>query len=465
MRLPVRRRGDPGQRLSLDFWRFLCGQAISSLGTSFTLFALPLLIYKLTGSAVDLALAAAINIVPYLMFGLIIGAWVDRVDRRRLMIVTDIARAALTASIPLLAASHGLTLGWIYLVGFLGSTMAIAFEAAQFAAIPSLVEGKDLVAANGHIQATFAAATVAGPLVAGSLLTVMSVQDLLAFDALSFLISAFFLARVRIKFNTATKPAGVNLRRDILEGLRFMWSHPVLRAITLMMILINFIASSLGAELVLFTKQMLHATDARVGLMYSAGSAGVVVLAMAAGVLRRRLTFSQVALGALMLQGVLIVVLAETRNLWAALPVWACISGLGILFNINTGSLRQAIVPNEMLGRVLTTARVLAWSAIPAGAMLGGALVAATHNIGLVYASLGILTTLIAAAFSFTALGRAEHFLSPEERSLPRQRPTRVPRAERASSPQAVSVRVDGCEGETTICTSGEVLRGAGDSA
>src|SRR5687768_14173930 len=108
----------PAQRLSGDFWRFWIGQTISNLGSSFTSFALPLLVFQLTGSALDLALASAATSLPGLLFGLLIGAWVDRVDRKRLMIRADLARAVVIASIPLLALWNWLPIWWIYGVGF-----------------------------------------------------------------------------------------------------------------------------------------------------------------------------------------------------------------------------------------------------------------------------------------------------------------------------------------------------------
>src|ERR1700730_6509885 len=101
-----------------------------------------------------------------------------------------------------------------------------------------------------------------------------------------------------------------------------------------------------------------------------------------------------------MLSGVLTVVMAVTTVYWLAVPVWAVANGLGILFNINTGSLRQAIVPNHLLGRVMSIAGVLAWSAIPVGALLGGLLIEQTHNVSLVYAGIGVLTFLIPVGFS-----------------------------------------------------------------
>src|SRR5829696_10119903 len=115
------------QRPSADFWKFWTGQTISILGSSFTNFALPLLIFNLTGSALNLAIASATTFLPYLLFGLPIGAWVDRVDRKRLMIVTDLLRALLLASIPLLAALGMLSIWWIYIASFLISTLTIGF--------------------------------------------------------------------------------------------------------------------------------------------------------------------------------------------------------------------------------------------------------------------------------------------------------------------------------------------------
>ncbi|GHO99451.1 hypothetical protein KSF_094990 [Reticulibacter mediterranei] len=122
-------------RTSSDFWKFWMGQTISTLGSSFTGFALPLLIFKLTGSSLALALMLTAISLPYLLLGLIIGAWADRVDRKRLMIVTDIIRALVIASIPCVALIGLLSVWWIYAVAFLQSTLRICFDAANFAAI------------------------------------------------------------------------------------------------------------------------------------------------------------------------------------------------------------------------------------------------------------------------------------------------------------------------------------------
>jgi MFS family permease len=413
----------PARRaITIDFWKFLTGETISNLGSSFTLFALPLLIYQLTGSAVNLALSTAANFLPYLLFGLLIGAWVDRLDRKQMMILTDIGSALVIGSIPLLAAlgmmAHQVFfVAWIYGVGFASSILTIFFQSGQFAAIPSLVGKDELVTANGRIQASYSAAQVVGPLLAGMLLIVVPLPMLMVVDALSFLVSACTLALIKTSFNLPEKREKKSIRHDMVEGLRYVLRHPVLRNISMMMALINFVATTTSSQLVLFAEQRLGANNSQVGFLFSAGSIGVVLLSLLAGPLRKRWPFSKVALGALMVEGLLTVLLALTPWYWAAVPLWALISGVGILFNINTGSLRQAIVPNELLGRVISIAGVLAWSAIPAGAFLGGLAIEWTGNVVLVYGAIGVLTFLIPICFAFTALGHAERYLPKDEQT------------------------------------------------
>jgi MFS family permease len=180
------------------------------------------------------------------------------------------------------------------------------------------------------------------------------------------------------------------------------------------MCLVNLVDNAATAQVVLFAASQLHATKTEIAYLYSAGSLGVVVLALLAGPLRKRWGFSQAALGALMVNGALLVVIAFLHSFWVAAGVWAVLSGTGILFNINTGSLRQRIVPNQMLGRVMSIASVIAWSAIPVGAVAGGYIVQATGQVGLLFAGVGVLTVLIPAAFAFTALGHADRYIPQE---------------------------------------------------
>jgi MFS family permease len=404
--------------MSSDFWKFWAGQTISNLGSSFTQWAVPILVYDLTHSALNLGVATAATFLPYLLLGLPLGAWMDRVDRKRAMIALDSLNAVVILSIPLVATFGDLNVWLIYAVTFIQSTIFIAFSAGEFAAIPSLVSKEDLVTANGRIQASYSGAQVAGPLLAGALLSVLPLTWVLTFDAGSFAISALSLSLVRRSFNVAgdEPKERKSILHDVREGLRYVLSHPVLRNISVMMALINFVGASTYAQLVLFATERLDASKREIGLLFAAGSAGVVVTGLLAGRLRKRFSFTALAMTSLMLMGACTIVFAGMRWYWAALPFWTAAGGLGILFNINTGSLRQAIVPNHLLSRVLSIAAVLAWSAIPAGALVGGWVISATGNVALVYGVIGILTICIAAFFRFfTALGDAQRYVDERQ--------------------------------------------------
>jgi len=370
-------------------------------------------VFRLTGSALALGATLAIYTAPQLFFGLAIGAWTDRTDRKRLMIVVDVLSAVTIASVAFATGAGVLSVWWIYAVVFVSSTLSIFFVAAEFGAIPSLVDSGELVSANGRIQASFAAASVLGPLAAGALLVFVPIETILLLDAGSFVASAAMLSLIARPFNAPITKRATSIRQDIVEGLRYVLSHPVLRNISLMMAMINMVGATVFAEIVLFAKQALRAEDSEVGLLFAAGGAGVVVLSLAAGPLRKRWSFGNVALGALMLSGLLTIGLAYTTSLWIAIVLWGLSSGLGILFNINTGSLRQAIVPNQMLGRVISVAMVLAWSANPIGALAGGLVIERTGDVRLVYAIIGLATFVIALAFRVASpLGHAERYLS-----------------------------------------------------
>jgi len=348
-----------------------------------------------------------------LLFGLFIGAWVDRVDRKRLMIAVDILLAFVMLTIPALALMHLLNVYWVYAVQFAGSSLGLIFEQAEFTAIPSLVGQKDLVTANGRINASYQASEVIGPTIAGAIASVISVPALLVIDSISYIFSAGALAWIKAGFNTAdpkTRPA-TRILADIGEVIRYVVTHPVLRNISLMMMLFNLVNSTFYAQSVLSAQERLHTTNFELGLFFAAGSVGAVIFSLTAGWLRKRYSFSVVVIGCLALSGLSTVIFSAIPIFWLALPFLLLREGFGSLLNINTFSLRQAIVPNHMLGRVLSVAGMLAFSAMPLGSLAGGYLIQRTHDVALVFAGVGVLLFLIPLAFSLTALGRADQYL------------------------------------------------------
>jgi MFS family permease len=416
--MPVHASSVVKPRFGSDFWKFWTGQTISTLGSSFTSFAFPLLIFTLTGSSLNLALTVVATVLPYLLFGLVIGAWVDRVNRKCVMVVTDLARALVIASIPLASAGGLLSVWWIYAVAFLNSALTICFDAANFAAITSLVRKADLVTANGQMQAGYSTAKVGGPLLGGLLIIVVPLPMLLLIDALSFLVSAGSLMLITTSFNLIPegRQAPTSLRQDIAEGLRYVLKHPILSWITLLLLLVNFILPTASAQLVLFAKQWFAASDTQVGLLYAGASLGTVVFSLVAGRFHKRWPLGTIALGALMVEGVFTTLIAVTHWYWVLLLLWALRGGADVLFTITSYSLAQIAVPNQLLGRVITVIRVLTWSTASLGALLGGLAIERTHNVALVYAGIGLLIFGITLMFFLTPLGHTE-------RPLPRNGP------------------------------------------
>lgn len=182
-----------------------------------------------------------------------------------------------------------------------------------------------------------------------------------------------------------------------------------------MIALVNFVSMTVAAQLVFFAKVQLHATNTEVGLLFSASGVGIFLLSLLAGPLRRHWPFSRVALGLLEIQGFVTIVMAQLHMFWAVLPLIALWQGLGALFTINTTSLRQAVTPNHLLGRVVATAGVLGGAVIPIGSLLGGFAIEKTGSISLVFSVVGALVFLLPVAFSFTALGHAERYVPARE--------------------------------------------------
>lgn len=403
--------------LNSNFWKLWIGQTISTFGSSFTGFALPLLIFRLTGSSLNLSLIVTATVLPYLLFGLVMGAWADRVNRRALMILADIMRALIVVSIPLASLFGFLSIWWIYAVAFLTSTLTICFDAANFAALPSLVRQEEIVTANGRLQAGYSVAKVSGPLLGGLLILVLPLPMLLLIDAISYLISAGSLLLIHTNFTTPINESQVStsLRQEIGEGLRYVFTQPILFWLSVLLLLVNFILPTASTQLVLLAKQWFAASDTQVGLLYAAGSFGTVLFSFAAGYLHKRCSFGVLMLGSLMLEGFFIAASVVTHIYGIVLLCWTIRGGVDILFVIASYSLAQMVVPGQLLGRVITFIRVLTWSTASLGVLCGGIAIERTHNVGMVYFVVGLLILGINLAFFSTPLGHTERYLPEKE--------------------------------------------------
>ncbi len=432
------------------FWLLWTGQTISALGSAFTLFALPLLVYKLTGSPLTLGISTAVEVLPYLLFGLPIGAWVDRLPRKPLLLLITVIQAGTLAVIPGLFVLGALSIWWLYGLAFVSTILKLGSETCQIALLPGLIESDHLTAANGRLQAGVSTAQLVGPVLAGALVLLMPLPLLLLVDAASFVLAAGLFAGLRVRFPQAAVPTRQPLWQAMGEGLRYVWRDPILRSISLLTPLVNGLSIVAVAQLVLFARVHWNASPSAISLLFAATSGGYLLVSLLAGPLRRRCPFPLTTLGALALMGVLIGLLAFTPWFWLGVVCWGLSQGAEMLFTLHARSYRQKHVPPALLGRVMSVAYVLAYSTSPLGALAGGLVIAwlGPAQITWVYAGLGGLIVLLALSFAGTALGRAGRAARSETPSAVSQ-PARLP-AESLERRRAVLpvIREEGAYGQ-----------------
>jgi MFS family permease len=364
-----------------DFLKLWAGQTISLFGSQVTLLALPLTaVVALDATPAQMGLLGAAEFAPFLLLGLFAGVWVDRLRRRPLMIAADLGRAALLGSIPAAAFSGVLRMELLYAVGFLVGVLTVFFDVAYQAYLPSLVRREELVEGNSKLEVSRSVAQIAGPGVAGGLVQAITAPVTLVVDALSFLVSAASLGIIRVPEPApAPREHGRNIWAEIAEGLQVVLGNPLLRSIAGCTATSNFFSNVLFAVYVLFVTRELRIEPAVLGLIFSIGSVGALLGALLAGRIAQQFglgpTIAWVpCVGA---PGGLLVPLASgSRELAIPLLVVSqfLIGLTGPIYNVNQVSLRQAITPDRLQGRMNASMRFIVWGTLPLGSLLGGAL-------------------------------------------------------------------------------------------
>ncbi len=364
-----------------DFMKLWAGQTVSQFGSMVTRDALPLIgVLVLRASPWQMGLLSAAGSAPVLFFGLLAGAWVDRLRRRPILIAADLGRALLVASIPLAALFGRLTLGHLYVVAALAGVLTVFFDVAYQAFLPSLVAPEQIFEGNSKLGLTGSLAEIVVPGITGLLVQIISAPFTLAVDALSFLGSALSLALIR-----APEPAPpargpqASVAREIGEGLRLAWGQPVLRALALTAAWGSFFGGFYGALYSLYALDVLGLTPAVLGLIIACGGVGALLGAAAARPLARRLG-----------QGPALILSSALMGLFGLLtplaggPTWLAILLLALpqlagdlfraVFEISALSLRQSITPVHLLGRVSASVGFLAGGVGTLGLLAGGLL-------------------------------------------------------------------------------------------
>jgi MFS family permease len=365
--------------LGPDYRRLWTAAGISTLGDGVRLGALPLLAASLTRDPGAVAAVTFAGGLPWLLFSLVSGAVVDRVDRRRVMWMVDTGRALVMLGLATAVVFDATIIPLLVVVAFVLGTGETLFDNAAQALMPSVVPRDQLEEANSRLYAVqITSQEFVGPPI-GSLLFAAAMAAPFFLDAGSFVAAAALVLGIR-SGRRSPRPEGAEHPRlwtEIVEGLRWLWRHRLLRTLALMLGVWNLLTTASAAVFVLFATEDLHVSTAGYGLLFSAGAVGSIVGSVFATRIIRAVGPGRALLAAVVISALASFAVALTSNAYLVGAMGAIGSMVAIVWNVITVSLRQAIIPDELLGRVNSVYRFLGWGMMPIGAALGGVVASA----------------------------------------------------------------------------------------
>ena len=381
-----------------DFKVLLSSQSISSVGEAVSFTALPLLVLALTGSGFAMGIVGAIQTLPDLFLGMVAGALADRSDRKRMMFLADLGRAGLTALIPLSVALGGPTMGVILIVAAPMSVLRSFFLAGYTASIPALVGRSQVGRANSYFEAIYSMGYIIGPAIAGVLAATIGPGPTLAIDAVSFALSALGLAFVRRDLRAPVDRPRQHLVTEIREGIDYITGSPTLRSAILFWGATSILTAPLVTALAVYITRDLGLPSSVLGLILAAYGVGTVTGSLISARRIGRGRVAEVLLGGNLTMGVALIVVSMTGQVPVLLAV-AFLSGIAqSMVLVMYITLRTAYSPDELLGRIGSTARTISLGLQPIGLLIGGALVDATSGSTTI-AFMGVCVALVSLTF------------------------------------------------------------------
>ncbi|MHB8575799.1 MAG: MFS transporter [Dehalococcoidia bacterium] len=383
-----------------DFLKLWSGQTISVFGSLIGRPALSFAaILTLHASPLQMGLLAVFTQAPGFLIGLPAGVWVDRLRKRPLLIAADLGRAAILVTIPIFAWLGYLSLGQLYAAALLAGLLTIFFDVAYQSYLPALVQRDELVEANSKLQGTESIAEIGGFGLAGIIVQVLSAPAAILIDAVTFLWSALFVSSIRRREpDPAPAAERESLRTELNEGLRAIWRDRMLRALAGSTLTMYFGFGTVGSLITLFCVRDLGISPGPLGVIWCVGGLSSLAGAATAGRVTRRLGLGRTLVVMAALSGLFMLFVPAAAG--APLIIGACLVAQQLfvdyveeIHSIDHVSLRQAITPERLLGRVNATTRFLQSSAQLIGALLGGVLGQAV----------GVRPTLVLACFIVTA--------------------------------------------------------------
>jgi MFS family permease len=358
-----------------DFTLLWSSQVISTVGTRVTSVAYPLLVLLLTGSPALAGVVGFAQTLPFLLLYLPGGAWVDRWDRRRTMVVCEVGRMVALGSIAVTAVIggvHAITIAQLAAVAFVEGSLFVLFDLAEGAALPRLVPTGQLPTAVAWNQARTQGADLVGQPLGGLLFAIAPALPF-AVDSVSYLVSGGAVAAIRTRLQGERAPTADRLRTRIAQGVRFVRRSAFLREMVVIVGWMNLVFN--GTFLVLIVRaQRLGGSPGQIGLMLAAYGLGGILGAIAAPALQRRLPGRVVLVTIAWLWTALGIVLAFAPSLiWLAVLVFV-LNLFGAPYNVVVAARMYQLVPEEIFGRVRSVGRIVAWGTIPIGTLLGGLL-------------------------------------------------------------------------------------------
>ncbi|GAA3030950.1 MFS transporter [Streptosporangium longisporum] len=376
-----------------NFGVFWVSQTLSVAGDSFAYIAVPLLVLHVTGSVAQMGLLTGVAGAASVCAGIFAGVLADRFDRRTLMICCDLVRLVLYGLIPL-AWTFGPQVWLLYVVLPVGEAVGMVFQVTYVTAVRNLVGVDRVTEANGRLYATAAAAGLGGPLLAGVVSGQFGPAAAIAVNAVSFALSAVGLFFVRFRTAEAadvtgvtgvteaaeaaeaaegtgvTEPAPARQRpwRELSAGARFLWRHPVLRSLTILLSFFVFFTLGMTDVLIYHLKHDLGRSDGTVGTVLAIAAAGTIAGSLLVAPVRRRLGFGATWIGAIAVSGVAMACVGLSGRVPVIAALMAVYLGGVSVAGICSMSLRQQVTPDHLLGRVTSAFWTIHFSLGPVGA-------------------------------------------------------------------------------------------------
>jgi MFS family permease len=359
--------------------RLFAAQSVSLFGSEITLIALPLTAVLVLGATpAQMGMLAAAGTLPFLLVGLFAGVWVDRLRCRTVLVAADFGRAVLLGSVPLAAACGVLRIEHLFVVALCAGTLTVFFDVAYQSYLPELVDRSLLADGNSRLEASKSIAEMAGPILGSGLLQLAAAPFAIAIDATSFLISGLLLRSIRTSMPPRADASHAGMLADAAVGIRLVLRHPVLRPIAACSATMNLFYQMLAAVYILYITVQLQVPPALVGIVFGIGSLAALGGAVLASSLAERIGMGRTLMLSTLVSGVAALSVAFAQPGETTLPALIgaqLLMMLGVpVYNINQLSLRQAITPAGLRGRVNATNRCLVWGTMPIGSLLGGLL-------------------------------------------------------------------------------------------